>query len=67
VGPNVVIGDFLRNNPQFLVKGSLEGLKNVLNEGATYFAVNHLTLILVFTKKQKIMSCFILITFYSFC
>ncbi|XP_046450957.1 glutamate [NMDA] receptor subunit 1-like isoform X2 [Daphnia pulex] len=38
VGPNVIIGDFLRNNPQFLVKGSLEGLKNVLHEGATYFA-----------------------------
>ncbi|KZS21010.1 Uncharacterized protein APZ42_012161 [Daphnia magna] len=37
-GPKKIIGDSLREHPQFLVKGSnLEGLKNVLEAGATYF------------------------------
>ncbi|XP_046649955.1 ionotropic receptor 93a-like isoform X1 [Daphnia pulicaria] len=41
-GPNKVIGNSLRNNPQLLIKGNtLDGVKNVLQRGATYFA-NHL-------------------------
>lgn len=39
-GPNKVIGNSLRNNPQLLVKGSsTEGVKNVLQRGSVYFAV----------------------------
>ncbi|XP_046650518.1 glutamate receptor ionotropic, delta-2-like [Daphnia pulicaria] len=38
-GPYKLIGNSLRNNPELLVKGSsLEGMNNVLQRGAAYFA-----------------------------
>lgn len=43
-GPNKVIGNSLRNTPQLLIKGNtLDGVKNVLQRGATYFAVRQIT------------------------
>ncbi|KAI9554064.1 hypothetical protein GHT06_019336 [Daphnia sinensis] len=37
-GPNKIIGDSLRKNPQFLTKGNaLAALKNILERRATYF------------------------------
>ncbi len=39
-GPYKVIGDSLRNHPELLVKGdSIKAMNNVLQRGATYFAV----------------------------